>query len=143
MKRTKRYSLCQVELGCCLCKSKLFKTMKEVLWYCCTKLNLTRQEMMFIKMKEFNNIIYINCWFHSPKPSYGYTIDIQNEENEGIQFWDSIRRGHHEDGRLSLGKNLKRHFFEDIENSFHEVTRIGLEPHQFFFFSKYLTKYSR
>ena len=35
---------------------------------------------------------------------------------------------------LAWQKNSKRHFLEDIENSFHEVTHIGLEPHQFFFF---------
>ena len=40
-------------------------------------------------------------------------------------------------------KISKRHFFEDIENSFQEVTHIGLEPRQFFFFLKYLNKYSR
>ena len=31
-------------------------------------------------------------------------------------------------------KNSKRHFFGSIENSFLEVTHIGLEPHQFFSF---------
>ena len=40
-------------------------------------------------------------------------------------------------------KNQKRHFFRDIEKSFQEVTPIGPEPHQFFFFLKYLNKYSR
>ena len=35
---------------------------------------------------------------------------------------------------LAWQKNSKRHFFGDIENSFHEVTHIGLEPHQFFLF---------
>ena len=35
---------------------------------------------------------------------------------------------------LALQKNPKRHFFRDIQNSFHEVTHIGLEPHQFFSF---------
>ena len=40
-------------------------------------------------------------------------------------------------------KNQKRHFFRDIEKSFQEVTPIGPEPHQFFFFLKYLNKYDR
>ena len=40
-----------------------------------------------------------------------------------------------------VGKKIKTPFFEDIENSFDEVTHIGLEPHQFFFFLKYLNKY--
>ena len=31
-------------------------------------------------------------------------------------------------------KNQKRNFFRDIENSFYEVTHIGLEPHQIFSF---------
>ena len=39
------------------------------------------------------------------------------------------------DGAL-VQKISKRHFFEDIENSFHEVTHIGLKPHQFFFLFK-------
>ena len=34
----------------------------------------------------------------------------------------------------SFKKNKKRHFFWDIGNSFHEVTQIGLEPHQIFSF---------
>ena len=34
----------------------------------------------------------------------------------------------------ALLKNFKTPFFEDIENSFHEVTHIGLEPDQFFLF---------
>ena len=35
---------------------------------------------------------------------------------------------------LLIWKNLKRHFLRDIENSFYEVTHIGLEPRQFFSF---------
>ena len=42
---------------------------------------------------------------------------------------------------LLVRKISKRHFFGDIEKSFHEVTPIGPEPHQFFFFLKYLNKY--
>ena len=38
------------------------------------------------------------------------------------------------DGRLV--KISKRHFFRDIQNSFHGVADIGLEPHQKFFFEK-------
>ena len=33
---------------------------------------------------------------------------------------------------LAWPKISKRHFLKDIENSFHEVSHIGLEPHQFF-----------
>ena len=36
------------------------------------------------------------------------------------------------DGRL-VRKISKRHFFQDIKNSFHGVTQIGLKPHQNFF----------
>ena len=36
------------------------------------------------------------------------------------------------DSRL-VRKISKRHFFQDITNSFHGVTQIGLEPHQNFF----------
>ena len=36
------------------------------------------------------------------------------------------------DGRL-VPKFSKRHFFQDIKNSFHGVTRMGLKPHQKFF----------
>ena len=35
---------------------------------------------------------------------------------------------------LLVRKNPKRHFFRAIGNSFHEVTWIGLEPHQIFSF---------
>ena len=35
---------------------------------------------------------------------------------------------------LARRKNPKRHFFRDIQNSFHEVTHVGLEPHQIFSF---------
>ena len=35
---------------------------------------------------------------------------------------------------LAWSKFWKRHFFRDIQNSFHEVTHIGLEPHLFFLF---------
>ena len=30
-------------------------------------------------------------------------------------------------------KNFKMPFFQDIKNSFHGVTQMGLEPHQIFF----------
>ena len=40
---------------------------------------------------------------------------------------------------LAQQKNSKRHFLKDIENSFHEVTHIGLEPHQFFSFQNIST----
>ena len=41
-------------------------------------------------------------------------------------------------GSLALDSALvrkisKRHFFQDIKNSFHGVTRMGLKPHQNFF----------
>ena len=41
-------------------------------------------------------------------------------------------------GSLALDSRLvrkisKRHFFQDIKNSFHGVTQIGLKPHQIFF----------
>ena len=42
---------------------------------------------------------------------------------------------------LLIRKNPKCHFYRGIENSFHEATQIGLEPHHFFFFLKYLNKY--
>ena len=40
-----------------------------------------------------------------------------------------------EHGSLALDSALvqkisKRHFFQDIKNSFHEVTQMGLKPHQ-------------
>ena len=34
---------------------------------------------------------------------------------------------------LLVPKISKRHFFQGIKNSFHVVTRMGLEPHQIFF----------
>ena len=32
-----------------------------------------------------------------------------------------------------IRKISKRHFLQDIKNSFHEVTQMGLKPHQNFF----------
>ena len=40
----------------------------------------------------------------------------------------------HREGALARWRISKCHFFKDIANSFHEVTHIGLEPHQFFSF---------
>ena len=37
-----------------------------------------------------------------------------------------------QDGRV-VRKISKRHFFQDIINSFYGVTQMGLEPHQNFF----------
>ena len=34
---------------------------------------------------------------------------------------------------LLVPKISKRHFFQGIKNSFHVLTRMGLEPHQIFF----------
>ena len=62
---------------------------------------------------------------------------LKSIEIVGIEFSYEVsqyilNRGHHEDGRLGLLKNFKTPFFGDIENSFYEVTHIGLETHQFF-----------
>ena len=40
---------------------------------------------------------------------------------------------------LAWWKISKRHFFKDIANSFHEVTHLSLEPHQFFSFQNIST----
>ena len=42
------------------------------------------------------------------------------------------------DGRL-VPKISKRHFFQDVQNSFHGVADIGLEPHQKIFFENVST----
>ena len=44
---------------------------------------------------------------------------------------------------LTFQKISKRHFLRDIEKPFQEVTPIGPEPNQFFFFLEYLNKYDR
>ena len=44
-------------------------------------------------------------------------------------------RHYHLDPQV-LGKIAKRHFFQDIQNSFNWATGIGLEPHQNFFQKK-------
>ena len=56
-----------------------------------------------------------------------------------MKEFDDIIRGHREGRHLSLVKNFKAPFFKDIENSFLEVTHIGLEPHQFFSFKNIST----
>ena len=33
-------------------------------------------------------------------------------------------------GRMTRSKNFKTPFFQDIQDSFHEVADMGLEPHQ-------------
>ena len=43
----------------------------------------------------------------------------------------------------ALQKKSKTPFFRDIEKPFQEVTPIGPEHHQFFFFLEYLNKYDR
>ena len=50
---------------------------------------------------------------------------------------EMIRHGQHYylDPQL-VGKIAKRHFFQDIQNSFQWATGIGLEPHQNFFRKK-------
>ena len=45
------------------------------------------------------------------------------------------KRNYHLDPQV-LGKIGKRHFFQDIQNSFNWATGIGLEPHQNFFRKK-------
>ena len=40
---------------------------------------------------------------------------------------------------LRVPKISNRHFFQDIKNSFHVVTGMGLEPHQNFFQNFFLT----
>ena len=42
-------------------------------------------------------------------------------------------------GRKTRSKNFKHHFFQDIQNSFHGVADIGLEPHQKNFFENIST----
>ena len=49
-----------------------------------------------------------------------------------MNYWSYL------DGRL-VPKISKCQFFRDIQNSFHEVAHIGLEPHQKNFFEKILT----
>ena len=50
-----------------------------------------------------------------------------------------LNRGHREGGRLGSVKNFKTPISKDISNSFHEVTHIGLESHQFFSFQNIST----
>ena len=47
---------------------------------------------------------------------------------------DDPSHGNSEGGLLTHSKNSKTPFFKGIENSFHEFTHIGLEPHQIFSF---------
>ena len=42
---------------------------------------------------------------------------------------------------LAFRNISKRHFLRGIEKSFQEVTPMGLEAHQFFFFLKYFKKH--
>ena len=53
---------------------------------------------------------------------------------------NAVRRGHrYYLDTLLVRKISKRHFLKDIENSFQEVTQIGLEPRHFFSFSNIST----
>ena len=60
-----------------------------------------------------------------------------NANAEQCYCYAMLVHGHLEGGRLGSPKNCKTPFFGDIEKSFHEVTHIGLEPHQFFLFKIY------
>ena len=51
------------------------------------------------------------------------------------KHWLVHGRHYHLDPQV-LGKIAKRHFFQDIQNSFNWATGIGLEPHQNFFRKK-------
>ena len=83
--------------------------------------------------------------FHWPKGSFKYNF---SEDYKGLvriakATGTQITKGptllyYLNHGSLALDgavvrKISKRHFFQDIENSFHGVTQIGLKPHQNFF----------
>ena len=55
-----------------------------------------------------------------------------NSQNNRSFFYLSKNHWIYLDGRL-VQKISKRHFFQDIKNSFHGVTQMGLKPHQNFF----------
>ena len=54
-------------------------------------------------------------------------------------FSSKFNRGHREDGRLGSLKNFKTPILKYIENYFHEVTHLVLEPHQNFLFQNIST----
>ena len=59
-----------------------------------------------------------------------FSSDIRTYRSN--MFSSKFNRGHREDGRLGSLTNFKAPILKYIENSFHEVTHIGLEPTQFF-----------
>ena len=58
-----------------------------------------------------------------------------------LQLSSTLTRGHRKGGPTARSKNFKTPFLRDIQKSFQEITPMGPEPYQFFFFLKYLNKY--
>ena len=101
------------------------------------------------EMEEFHNVLYkylyetygINfekCTLTNiclPSLSAASTGYVSTQSLFALEFiWAGILRH----GSLALDGALvhefsKHNFFQDIKNSFHGVTQMGLEPHQIFF----------
>ena len=65
------------------------------------------------------------------EPIKGFILD-QFSKSAKTSF---IICGHCEVSRLlTSSKNFKCHILKDNDNSFHEVTQMGLKPHHFFLF---------
>ena len=75
------------------------------------------------------NYTSTSCYFIKKLWFYNFMHKICEWPSHALAAFLSRYRGVH---ALARQKNPKRHFFRAIGNSFHEVTWIGLEPHQIF-----------
>ena len=85
---------------------------------------------LFLMLRD----LYKNIIYHLLQ-----NIFWEGDEKRRKCLTDKLGCGHRENGHLTWWKISKHHFLKDIENSFHEVTHIGLEPHQFFSFKNIST----
>ena len=92
-------------------------------------LNLKECKISFSQVKLASKVEF-NFGWHTWKLHY-QNCSIPRCQN-GI-YLSQINHGSLALDSALVRKISKRHFFQDIKNSFHGVTRMGLEPHQNFF----------
>ena len=91
----------------------------------------------FQKCKNFSKILIFRCRYLRSQFQFPTQCKTELARKFGFfQFFHYKTVFFH--GPLALDALLipkisKRHFFQDIKNSFHGLTRMGLEPHQNFF----------
>ena len=73
--------------------------------------------------------VVFGCLLRSLQRDTWNLIPLPANGKHAVKIWDLNHGSLALDGRL-VWKISKRHFFQDINNSFHGVTQIGPKPHQ-------------